>query len=71
MSEEKHYNVIWLMIGLLLALYGIMIVGAGVYHLVVPEPRNVVLSNLHPELWWGGLMILVGFLFCYYHMRGR
>jgi len=71
MSEGRHYNAIWLMIGVLLAVYGILIVGAGLYNLAYPSQREVVLSHLRPELWWGGFMIVVGILFCHSFLRKR
>ena len=69
MSDGNQYNVIWLIVGVLLSFYGILIVGAGLYYFAYPPERVVVLSYLHPELWWGGLMIVVGALFCHGHFR--
>ena len=68
MSESSHYNAIWLMIGLLLLVYGLLIGGVGFYHVATGTGLNVVLGRLHVDLWWGILMIIVGTLFCITHL---
>ncbi len=49
---------IWVFIGALLELYGILILGAGLYGLA--HPPRVVLANLHAGIWWGILLIALG-----------
>jgi len=49
---------IWFFVGVLLLIYGILIFGAGIYDL--SHPPNVVLANLHAEIWWGALLIVMG-----------
>jgi hypothetical protein len=51
---------IWFFIGALLLIYGVLILGAGLYSLWVPEPRPVVLADLHAAIWWGILLIVLG-----------
>lgn len=51
---------IWFFIGLLLLVYGILILGAGIYDLSSPPEHPVVLADLHAGIWWGALMILMG-----------
>lgn len=51
---------IWLFIGILLLIYGILIAGTGLYELAVPPEHPVVLANLHAGIWWGGLLIAAG-----------
>jgi len=57
---------IWLFIGGILVIYGILILGAGLYSLAVPPPpeRRVALYHLHADVWWGILMTLVGLFYC-------
>ncbi len=49
---------IWFFIGVLLLVYGVLILGAGLYGL--SSPPNVVLANLHAGIWWGALLIVLG-----------
>jgi len=54
---------IWFFIGALLLLYGILILGAGLHDLVAPPEHPVVLASLHANIWWGGLLILLGLIY--------
>ncbi len=51
---------IWFFIGVLLLTYGVLIAGAGLYGLVSPPERTVVLASLHAAVWWGALLIVLG-----------
>jgi len=51
---------IWFFIGALLVLYGVLITGAGVYHLFSAPPQHIVLSDLHADVWWGALLLALG-----------
>lgn len=55
---------IWFFNGVLLAIYGAMIGGYGVYELVSGHLPPVVLANLHAPLWWGGGMLVLGLFYC-------
>jgi len=54
---------IWYFVGLLLLIMGIVIALSGVYTLINPPAQPKVLSELHPDLWWGMVMIVVGLIF--------
>lgn len=60
--HDEHQVPIWFFIGCLLLVYGILIFGVGVYHFVSPPPvaERVALYDLHSDVWWGALMIVVG-----------
>jgi hypothetical protein len=60
---------IWLFIGLLLAVYGIIIMGAGMWELFNPPAHPTVLAELHPSLWWGALLLVLGGTFIGTHSR--
>jgi hypothetical protein len=49
---------VWFFVGLLLTLYGILILGSGLAEW--SHPPATVLSNLHAPVWWGALLIAVG-----------
>ena len=58
---------IWFFIGLILTVYGGIILAA---QLTLPGPPGVVLTNLHAGVWWGALLLVVG-LFYTIHFRPR
>lgn len=55
---------IWFFIGVLLAIYGFLICGYGIYELVSGNVANVALADLHAPVWWGGLMLALGAFYC-------
>jgi len=63
-SETSRIS-IWFFIGALLLVYGLLITGAGIYDLVVPPAQPPVLAQLHAGVWWGGLLVLLGGIYCY------
>ena len=63
MAEEKEPLSIWLFIGLILVVYGVLILGAGLQGLVSPPERTVTLANLHAGIWWGGLVLALGVVY--------
>ncbi len=50
---------IWFFVGVILALYGLIVLVAG----LVGDERVTVLQELRPALWWGGIMLLAGAVF--------
>ena len=54
---------IWFFIGVLLTIYGTMILGYGISELVTGQTANVILANLHAPIWWGGLMLALGLFY--------
>ena len=54
---------IWFFIGVLLLVYGALILGAGLYELVAPPTRVVVLAGLRASIWWGALLLVLGGLY--------
>ena len=65
MGEGRHFISIWFFIGVLLAIYGALILGSGVYALFHPPERQVVLANLHAAIWWGGLLLALGAFYAF------
>jgi len=56
---KKHVS-IWFVIGLQLALFGLIIAVISVYGIFVPPAQTVVLGELHPGIYWGVLMLTLG-----------
>jgi hypothetical protein len=59
---------IWFFNGVLLTIYGAMILAYGLYELFVGPPAPVVLVNLHAPIWWGAIMLALGI---FYDVRFR
>jgi hypothetical protein len=62
---------IWFFIGVLLSVYGALILSYGVFELITGQMANVVLANLHAPVWWGGLMLLLGLFYSVRFRPGR
>ncbi len=56
---------IWFFVGILLVAYGVLITASGLYGLVSPPARPVVLGELHAGIWWGALMLGLGGVYTY------
>lgn len=65
MHEHDKQIPIWFFIGALLTLYGVLILGAGIYGALNPPPetRRVALWHLHADIWWGALLALFGLVY--------
>lgn len=64
---------IWFFIGGILHVYGVLIMGAGLYEIIVPPPLDVrvALYELHADIWWGAIMIVFGSFYCIRFWPGR
>jgi hypothetical protein len=57
---------IWFFIGISLAVNGALILAAGIYQLVNPPvDSTVVLFNVHANVWWGALLLVIGLVYCF------
>ena len=54
---------IWFFIGVLLLVYGVLILGAGIYDWPIPPAHPVVLARLHAGIWWGALLVVLGLVY--------
>ncbi len=55
---------IWFFIGVALAVNGALIFGTGIYEIASPPANRVVLYDLHADVWWGGLLLILGVFYC-------
>ena len=62
MHESEKQIPIWFFIGVVLAVYGVLIFFSGIYSWVNPPPpeKMVMLWKLHSDVWWGALMVIFG-----------
>ncbi|HEY5465006.1 MAG TPA: hypothetical protein VIJ95_17215 [Hanamia sp.] len=71
MHEEDGLS-IWFFVGVMLTIYGIIILIANIPAFTSPiENSHVVLERLHAGLWWSILLILLGALFLFLHWPGK
>jgi len=63
MTGEDGSISIWFFIGVLLAFYGAVILGYGIYALGQPLPTDRVMADLHPDIWWGALLLILGVIY--------
>jgi hypothetical protein len=62
--ERTNQIPIWFFIGALVLVYGLLILGAGVYYLFHQPVHQVALAFLHADVWWGGLLVVIGMAYC-------
>jgi hypothetical protein len=58
--SERGLIPIWFFIGVLLLVYGAIILAAGIYGFVTPPEPPPVLWGLHADFWWGLLLLVLG-----------
>jgi hypothetical protein len=58
MHERRHMLPVWFFIGVLLAIYGVIILTTGITEWF--HPSEAVLSKYHPAVWGGVLLLLIG-----------
>jgi hypothetical protein len=69
MSENRHIIPVWFFVGVLLLVYGILILGSGLREF--SNPPHTVLAEVHAPVWWGGLLIVLGGVYTIKFRPGR
>lgn len=55
---------IWFFIGILLVIYGAMILGGGIFEWATGNyPAAVQLTQLHAPVWWGAVLLAAGIFY--------
>ena len=54
---------IWFFIGVSLAVNGTVIFATGIYELLNPPETKVVLYELHANVWWGAVLLILGVIY--------
>lgn len=62
MKSGSHLS-IWFFTGLCLGVNGALIFATGIYELVRPPAEKVVLYDLHANVWWGAVLLILGLVF--------
>lgn len=63
MSEKHQIIPVWFFVGVLLLVYGALIFATGIYEISSPPENRVVLYDLHANVWWGGVLVILGLFF--------
>ncbi|MFB3923417.1 MAG: hypothetical protein ACE145_16980 [Terriglobia bacterium] len=63
MSQDHHIIPVWFFVGVLLLIYGVLITATGIIEF--SNPPATVLSNLHPAIWWGAILTVIGAIYTY------
>lgn len=71
MSGDDHRISIWFFIGALLAVYGVLILGAGIWDIFYPSGLPQAMGHLHAAIWWGALLAGMGAIYCWKFWPGR
>jgi hypothetical protein len=64
--RDHHMIPVWFFVGIILLIYGIIILGTGIYEFKNPPPT--VLASTHPAVWWGALLTVIGGIYVYLYM---
>jgi len=70
MHEEEGFS-IWFFVGIMLAIYGPIVLIANIPGLSTSQNPHVVLEELHAGIWWGILLTILGAIFLYLHWPGK
>ncbi|HTJ88439.1 MAG TPA: hypothetical protein VL349_14315 [Terriglobales bacterium] len=62
MSERHEIIPVWFFVGVLLLVYGVMILISGLAEW--SHPPDTVLAELHAPVWWGGILTVLGATYC-------
>jgi hypothetical protein len=61
-QETKAMKPIWYFVGLMLTAMGAVVLVSGLFDYSGERTAKTVLSQLHPAIWWGAIMIVAGLI---------
>ncbi len=62
-KSEKKMKSIWYFVGLVLLVLGGLVFLSGLSTLAFHVKHETSLAHLHPDLWWGAIMVVAGIIF--------
>ena len=71
MEDQQQMKSIWFFVGITLLAMGVLVFVAGILMLISPPTQKTVLWELHPNIWWGGIMMIFGALFFGFNNRKK
>ena len=68
-QSKRHMIPVWFFVGVILLIYGVLILATGLYEL--SHPPSTVLAELRPAIWWGALLTVIGAIYVYLFLPRR
>jgi hypothetical protein len=68
-TENHHIIPVWFFVGIMLLIYGVLILASGIAEW--SHPPDTVLASMHAPVWWGGLLVVLGGFYCLHFRPGR
>jgi uncharacterized membrane protein len=64
---------IWFFIGVLLSVYGALVLGYGIFEMATGNLAHVEMAYLHTPIWWGAILLAIGvfYLLKFHPTRGK
>lgn len=62
-EKATGLKTIWFFVGIVLLIMGGLVFLSGIINLINPPMKKTVLFELHPAIWWGGLMMVMGLIY--------
>jgi hypothetical protein len=62
MKSGSHLS-IWFFTGICLGVNGLLIFLEGIYETIHPPADKVVMFDLHANIWWGGILLVLGLIY--------
>jgi energy-converting hydrogenase Eha subunit E len=62
---------IWFFVGVALLVNGTLVAGAGLWEFFHPPLHPVVLFELHANVWWGLVLLILGLVACIHFSPAR
>ncbi len=62
MKSGSHLS-IWFFTGICLGVNGLLIFLEGMYETIHPPADKVVMFDLHANIWWGGILLVLGLIY--------
>jgi len=70
MKSGGHLS-IWFFTGICLGGNGLLIFLEGIWETIHPPANKVVLSDLHANVWWGGILLVLGVIYALKYSPAR
>ncbi len=70
-AKTVHMKPIWYFVGLLLLGMGSVILLTGLYLFFFEVKSQTVFAELHPNIWWGAVMVIAGGVFFFFNRKPR
>jgi len=64
-TEQNQMRPIWYFVGWILISIGGIVILSGIYNLFFELPNTSVMEGLHPNLWWGTILLIVGIIYAW------